>query len=422
MSESSSEELELAERLYREWTSGSTSKSQIEIREWDDATAHGRRFDRFIHKHLGHKTSHKSKQTERIAELERQLRGRGWLSDAASDWECQLQHGRQAALQALRVWNDPFCLFKTEAFSILLITAWNSISISILQKAEREWRQLDDDDKPVTIRGREKSLEVRNLVRKALPDGSMAGTRKNVEFWIDLRDQVAHRYLPATDLVVIPYAQAALLNFENVLEAEFGREYLLGDALSVPLQISGFRDPGILSSLKRLQAQLPVDVQQFLNSDSAIREDLVRDPTFMLRVAFVPVVPASGRSPDAVTYFVRPDTVDDELSESLEKYVVVPKIAKPPKADLGATEVVRLVQEEIPFRLNTNDHAKVARKLKVRPEKNAGDQSKTDEAYCSYFSPSKSYGYTKAWVARLIAELRTESGFRALVGAEPRPK
>ena len=47
--EPTAEEMELAERLFAEWDGGrGTSKSRIEVREWGDASSHGRHFDRFI--------------------------------------------------------------------------------------------------------------------------------------------------------------------------------------------------------------------------------------------------------------------------------------------------------------------------------------------------------------------------------------
>ena len=107
----------------------------------------------------------------------------------------------------------------------------------------------------------------------------------------------------------IPYAQAGLLNFERILVREFGDSFTLGDSLSVPLQLSGFRDPNVLSSRRALQAALPLDVQAILSRAETTTPELLSDETFLIRIAFIPLVPASGRSPDAVAYFVRPGQV-----------------------------------------------------------------------------------------------------------------
>jgi hypothetical protein len=420
MEEPTTEDVALAARLLQEWDEGrGTSKSQIEIREWGDATSHGRRFDRFILRTLGVQTSRPSKQSARIADLERQLRGRGWVPPSAPSWEVQLQHGRNAAFAALRIWNDPTSSFRTGSFSLLFVTAWNSLSIAILQRQGEEWRELDDQGKPALYQGREKAKEVLDLLAAALPGDHRRGLRENVRFWVGLRNQVAHRHLPALDAIVIPYAQAGLLNFEETLGSEFGEEYLLGESLSVPLQLSGFRDPGLLASLKRMQASLPLDVQAFLADAASASPELLSDPSYILRVAFVPAVPASGRSPDAIAYFVRPGEVPDELAEALDRFVVLPKVARPARPNLGAKHVVAEVQSRIPFRFTVNMHATVTRRLEVRPEANAIDPAVTDPRFCEYVPAVKLHLYNQAWVDRLVKQLSTVEGFREAVGIEP---
>lgn len=416
------DDVELAARLLQEWDEGrGTSKSQIEIREWGDATAHGRRFDRFIRRTLGVPTTRPSRQSDRMADLERQLKGFGWVPRGAPSWEVQLQHARNAALAALRIWNDPTATFRTGSFSLLLVTAWNSLAMAILQRRGDEWRELDDQGNVVLVQSREKAREVLDLVAAALPADASRGARENIRFWVDLRNQVAHRHLPALDAIVIPHAQAGLLNFENLLEEEFGSEYLLGESLTVPLQLSGFRDPGVLASLKRLQASLPLDVQAFLADVTSDSPDLLADPSYMLRVAFVPVVPASGRSPDAIAYFVRPGEVAEELTEALDQYVVLPKVARTARPNLGAKQVVAAVAARIPFRFTVNMHAIATRRLKVRPQAKAPDPSATDPRYCEYVPAAKLHLYNQAWVDRLVELLSTPEGFLDGVGAEPTP-
>lgn len=82
---SESDEIDLARLLYA---------------EWDDGGAHGRRFDRFIFQQLGIKMTRKSKQTDRIADLERQVRSLGAhpCGVTPSSVEQQLQHARTACL------------------------------------------------------------------------------------------------------------------------------------------------------------------------------------------------------------------------------------------------------------------------------------------------------------------------------------
>jgi hypothetical protein len=415
----------LAEQLYAEWDQGrGTSKSEIERRVWGDGGAHGRRFDRFIRQTLGVATNRPSKQTDRIELLEAQLRRLGVAPHGTGleEWELQLHHGRHAALAGLRAWNDPTGLFRTETFAVLFVAAWNSVAIALLQRAGQEWRDLDETGNPKIVDGRERAHDTGPLIDLALPGDKQLGLRRNVEFWIGLRNHVAHRHLPALDAAVLPQAQAGLLNLEGVLADQFGEDFLLGEALSVPLQLSGFRDPGVLASLKKLQASLPLNVQNYLAQTAERNQDLLEDPSYMLRVTFLPTVPASGRNPDVIAYFVKPGEVSEDLGQALKEYLVLSKIISPPRPSLIATQVVNAVQDRIPYRFTMTMHTAAARRLKARPPKDASDQAATDDRYCEFVSSVKRHLYNQAWIDRLVTELSTADGFRQATGAEPHPR
>lgn len=251
----SPEDVALAESLMTRWNWGKgESKSELEREVWGDGSSHGRRFDRFIFRSLGISTKKQAKSTTQIEELERQVRSLGGhpITRTAEEWEIQLAHSRESMLAALRVWNDPAANFRSGAFSLLLVTAWNALALARLQRDGREWRKLDERGIPVAIEGTHQAIDTRDAIALAFPGDVSRGIRENLRLWIDLRNSVAHRYLPVLDLSTIPEAQAAVLNYENVVVDTFGAEYALQERLSVPLQLSGFRDPGVLASRKKL--------------------------------------------------------------------------------------------------------------------------------------------------------------------------
>ena len=375
-----------------------------------------------ISKHLNIDTAKQSKQTKRIADLEQQVCSLGShpVGREPEGFESQLQHSRAACLLALRVWNDPQASFKTSAFALLLVTAWNSLALALLQRDGVEWRRSQDGE-PVMRQGLEMSLGTDKLVSQAFQGGDHRGLRKNVKFWLDLRNCVAHRHLPALDISVIPYAQAGLLNYERVISEEFGASYQLAEYLSVPLQLSGFRDPDVLSARRRVQASLPFNVQALLSRVETDTPELLTDETFMMRVAFIPFVPASGRNPDVVAYFVRPGEVPDDLSDILDRYAIIPKRMIKPQTTMKATEVVKEVKRRIPFTFNTNDHAAVGRHLGVRAAR--GDRDRTfDAQFCEYLEPAKMYVYTRSWIGSVVDAVSTEEGFLEATGRHPVPK
>ena len=412
-------DVELARELLALWDNGDgISKSQLERQTWGDGSSHGRRFDRLIRGTLGVETSRRSRQTDRIADLETQIVSLGALPVGAREveWQVQLQHARASCLEALRIWNDPTSAFRTGAFSLLFVTAWNSLALASLQRDGKEWRQLDSSGEPVLVDGTEQSLDTLELITRAFADAEYHGIRENLARWVEIRNAVAHRHLPALDYIVIPLAQAGLLKTEGVLVDVFGAEYALGEKLSVPLQLSGFRDPDVLGSRKRLQASLPLDVQTVLTRAYDASADLLADPTYMMRVAFIPAVPASGRSPDVVAYFVRPGEVPTELEETLDRYVVLTKPTARP--NLSATQVVKEVQRRTGYKLNTNQHAQLSRTLGVRPGRGEPDGT-LDIKYAEYITSFKRYLYSQAWIDLLVGKLSTPEEFEELTGAPP---
>ena len=435
---------ELAQKLYDEWDQGrGTSKSELERRTWNDGSSHGKRFDKYIKKNLGLPTTNPSKQTVRIQELERQVRSLGQhpINTDPSEETIQLLQSREACLSALQIWNDPAKSFRTGAFSLLFITAWNSLLIAISIRDGIEWRQIDEQENPVFMEGMEKSLNTSELTDRALSGNDWLGTRENIKFWIDLRNKVAHRYLPILDIHVIPYAQSGLLNFERVLTSKFGEEYGLSDQLSVPLQLAGFRDPDFITKLRNTHTQLPIEVQSLLSRAGSVSPDLLEDPTYMLRITFVPFVPTSGRNPDAVAHFVKPGEISQELADTLTNVVVMDKLVRIKRPEYGAKRVVAEVSKRIPFRFNPiiemlmpplleaevskripfrfnkNDHARVGRYFKVRPKKGHPDRS-LNETYCDYIPASGIYVYNDLWIDKVVEQISTPNGYRQATGRD----
>jgi len=414
------EDLALAVRLLAEWDDGrGVSKSQLEIKTWNDATSHGRRFDRFIGRTLGVTTNRPSKQTDRIGQLERQIRGLNRIPAGytAPSWELELQHAREACLSALRVWNDPIDCFRTGGFSLMFVTAWNALAIASLELAGGEWRKISGGSVVRNADGVELARDTDELLGEAFAGDEHKGLRQNVQLWIDLRNGVAHRRLVALDALVTGEAQAGLLNFENALVSGFGAEYALGESLAVPLQLSGFRDPGVVRSRRLLLSSLPLDVQAILSRAESADPDLLRDPTYIMRVAFVPVVPNSGRGPDAVAYFVKPGDVPEELKEALDRYLVFTKPVG--GARLLFADVEKEFERRVAFKLDSNAHAAAARSLGAWPPR--GEASRTVNAsLAEYSSPFKRYLYTQAWIDLLVTRLSTAEEFQAVVGRQPK--
>ena len=304
-----------------------------------------------------------------------------------------------------------------------MIIAWNSLLQALLERSSVDYYERDESGAQVIIGGRAKVLETWKLVQLALSADEYRAVRANLDFFLGLRHQISHRYLPALDVAVMGEAQAMLLNFENLLVNRFGEEAALGDRLAVPLQLSGFRNQETLRSLRKAQAQLPTDVSDYLTRHrSGVDDDVLTNSEYCLQIFFVPVAANRERSADAVVRFVPLDRVTPELEQLLSQTGVVTKRRITPVASadlLRPTEVVNLVAERLPYRFTMDTHTRCWRHYKLRPPSGSGEPEATNDRYCRWDRLMKGYGYTRAWVEKLVRDLSDEGKYESVVGYAP---
>ena len=311
--------VQLAAEMHARWQQGEP-KSRLEIEYWGNVTAHGKAFSAYVRRWLRVETERQSTQSARIAHLEALLRANGISPTEAWDLPEEyrlLAKSRESVLAAVRVYNDPDARFRTETFVVLMVIAWNSLLQAMLERSNVDYYERDEHGAQIVVGGRAKVLGTWQLVHLALAGDDYRAVRANLDFFLRLRDQISHRYLPALDVAVTGEAQSMLLNFENVLAAQFGEEAALGDRLAVPLQLSGFRNEGSLRSLRKAQAKLPTDVSDFLASHrTGVDDDVLASSEYCLQIFFVPVIANRERSADAVVRFVPPDKVTPGVGET----------------------------------------------------------------------------------------------------------
>ncbi len=128
------------------------------------------------------------------------------------------------------------------------------------------------------------------------------------------------------------------------------------------------------------------------------------------------------RSADSVVRFVKPDQVTPEMAEQLAEIGVVTKRKITPVASgdlLRPTEVVNLVSERLPHRFTMDTHTKCWRHYGVRPAGDAGEPEATNGDFCRWDRLMRGYGYTQAWVNKLVQDLSDGDTYEAVVGYAP---
>ena len=126
-----------------------------------------------------------------------------------------------------------------------------------------------------------------------------------------------------------------------------------------------------------------------------------------------------------MVHFVPPDKVTPELEQLLPNLGVVTKRRITPVASadlLTPTEVVNLVGERLPYRFKMDTHTRCWKHYAVRPAGGSDQPEATDDRYCRWDRLAKGYGYTKAWVEKLVRNLSDEDTYKTVVGYRPVPR
>ena len=425
------EGIELSEEEHRavgtemleRWQSGAP-KSALEVEYWNDAASHGKRFTSYIRRWLGYETERKSAQTLRVERLEGLLKAHGISPTDSGELKEEYRlvaKSRESALAAIRVYNDPMGGYRSETFIVLMIIAWNSLFQAIMERDDKDYYEYDKDGQRILVDGQAKVKGTRKLMQHVIPESN--AVQENLDFFLKVRHIISHRYLPALDLQIASEAQAMLLNYENILIEHFGVEAGLAEQLSVPLQLSAFRDATTGRSLKQAQAKLPVDVQDFLNRHrEEVSDEVLRSPEYALRIFFVPITANRQRSADAVARFVKPGAVPPEVEKALQRLAVVTKPKQVPVASgdlFRPGEVVDLVSERLPFRFTMDTHTRSWKHYNVRPSGGSDQPELTNQQYCRWDRLMRAHGYTQAWVDKLVEELKNPATYQAVVGYPP---
>lgn len=151
---------------------------------------------------------------------------------------------KESALLAVEVYNKPAISFKTGAYITLMIISWTALfhAYFLRKRIKPYFKKGTRYDKVTEVIGNRSVKEYKwwdiNKCIKEYFKNNNTPERKNLEFFVPLRNMTEHRNLPDLDSNVFGECQSLILNFDSFLEKEFGRKYMLRQNLSHALQFS----------------------------------------------------------------------------------------------------------------------------------------------------------------------------------------
>lgn len=343
-----------------------------------------------------------------------------------------VQASQDEAVLAARLYNDPAEARSFEGFVVHMHLAWLYLLHAEFTRdgIDFRYRRKDNPRLFVKVDGEPKRWELAQCVSHRWPRKDDP-IRANIEFFINLRNKIEHRYARQQQALTITlggYAQALLLNYEKEITSKFGSSASLATRLRFPVFIGSFTDEGE-ETLQNLRKRLPASLRKFIaDYHSGLSDDIQNDPRFEFRLRVINELAPKDPEALAIQFTKYHEMTEEEramVEELGRKGLVITKERlrnvvghnlKRPK------DVVAEVKESIPYIFNMSHFTTAWKKLKVRPPQGADHPENTDERYCIYDARHKDYGYTPAYVKKLIRECSTEEGFRSLLGVSPKDK
>lgn len=231
--------------------------------------------------------------------------------------------------------------------------------------------------------------------------------------------------MPELDNSIFGECQAMLLNFDELLEKEFGTKYCVRESLSFSLQLFPSAQ-SLIDAVKRNPTTKPI-VDFVQRYRSTVSPDIQASGKYAFKAFLIQV--ANHSSENAVPIqFVHYDKLSDEQRKQVDQLAAIVKVkhvsvvnlnlmkvgdvVKKVKQKLGNPKVTRAEREVDKFTSGT--HTICWKKYKVRPSSGAPNPYETDPRYCVYDSLHQDYGYTEAWVDFLIEKLNDEKEFASM--------
>lgn len=232
--------------------------------------------------------------------------------------------GKEAALCAIKVFNDPLIHFKSEAFIVLMTIAWTYLLHAYYRSQGIDYRYYKQNQKRKTYdrtkHGAKKYWELdRCLNDEKCPIDH--DTANNLRFLIGLRHEIEHQMTRALDNYLSGRYQACVLNYNQYLKKLFGPKQALDSHLTYTIQFVE------LAADQFTQAtapdQLPTNLRDFITSfDGALSHDEYNSPRFSYRLLFKKKLVNHPGQADRVIQFIDPNS---ELAKTIDKEFWVKK-------------------------------------------------------------------------------------------------
>lgn len=336
-----------------------------------------------------------------------------------------LLKAKDSALLAVEVYNKPAVKFKSEGYIALMVMAWTALMHAIFLRKGKNPYYKGTKGRFIKVDGDFKHWELAECAKQYWGADTGNPIRKNLEFFIPLRNKIEHRHVPQLDGAIFGECQALLLNFDTLLGQQFGQKHQLRESLSFSLQLfpSGDSFAQAVKANKSL-----TDLKKFIEDYRAtLSADVMASGQFAFKAFLIQV--ANHDSADTLPIqFVQYDKLTAGQQAEFEKFAIMVKWKAAAVANAGLLKpgaVVKVVQSALGNpkvqrptgsvdKFNHATHERCWKRYGVRPPSGSKTPAATKEKYCVYDEPHKDYLYTPAWIEFLIEKMKGAGEYESL--------
>jgi len=337
-----------------------------------------------------------------------------------------LEKSNDSAILAVETYNKPAIKFKSGGYIVLMVISWTALFHGIFfnRKKKPFYKTNNRFDKRD---GDYCYWELNTCLSNYFGTDTCNPIRKNLEFFIPLRNMVEHKSIPEIDSDIFAECQSLLINYDKIMEKEFGIKYCLRESLSFTLQLYPSS-----RSLNNVIIATPTTkpIVDFIKSyRSTISTETLNSGEYSFKAFLIQVANHQSKNTLPIQ-FVAYDKLDEGQKTNVNRVAALVKnkfvqvsvtnkdLLKPGvvveivQTALGDIKVTRNGRDKDKFTMDT--HTRCWKKYEVRPNKHSVNPELTKSEYCIYDEPNSTYLYTENWADYLIEEMAKEEEFNSL--------
>jgi hypothetical protein len=296
---------------------------------------------------------------------------------------------REAALAAIRTYNDPATTFKSETYIVLMIIAWTYLLHAYYRSKKIEYRYFEKKAKKRIFDRTKHGAYKRWELERCLNDNACPldnETQKNLRFLIGLRHEIEHQGNSNLDSYLSGRYQACAMNFNHYIGKLFGARYMLDHQFPFSIQFLHLTADQLEGT--PADPKLPKRLHSYITEfDAALTHDEYNSDHYAYRLLFKKKLVNRPGQADRVVEFIDPKS---ELAQQIDKEYWVKKEVERPK--FRAKDVVDALHK--------------AGFTKVRVQREHLDMWQSEKAK----DPSKGYGtdvqgswyWYQSWIDRCM--------------------